>query len=99
MKATSIKLPPGAVQELLDRVVYEAVAECVDFETLYRIETMLVMEIAEVCEADFNSASATAREMIDRAWHRIVNDERRQFPFGVNGEMDNELADAQRRTS
>jgi hypothetical protein len=70
-------LAPDKASKLLDEIIYERVLACIDVDALLHFECELSCAFAE-CRFDGAAGSSElAREMIDRALHR-VRDERWQ---------------------
>jgi len=63
-------LSPGQAELLLDQVMFEHVAGCVDLDGIYRIEHLLTAQLTELGVAE-DQASSTARAVIDRALLRL----------------------------
>lgn len=78
-------IPADHAGALLDEVVYERVLACLQLPSLFKFELDLWVAVYECGFADEDRARAIASEMIDRALHRIADDEQRYAalqPFG-----------------
>jgi hypothetical protein len=98
MKPATSTLPisPAMAHKLLERIVYEGVIECIDFDSLARMEDMLAMELCGTSEDDVDKAVAIAKAMIDQAWSEAISDARRYVNIQGHGDgMDCELCDAE----
>jgi len=67
--------------KLLEEVVYERVLACVQLMSLFRFELDLWVAVHEAGLGDEERSREIASEMIDRALHRVADDEQRYALF------------------
>jgi len=60
--------------ELLDRVVYEQILECIDLDELCRLEQSLALTAADLPGMNHQRGIELARTMLDRAFRRLPDD-------------------------
>lgn len=71
-------MSPEQVARVLERVIYEQVATCIDFELLQATEHDLGFALMEV-GVDTENIDALAAQLIDAALDQIKRDARRTF--------------------
>jgi hypothetical protein len=69
-------MSPELAAKLLDDVLYQRVIDCIDLESLWRLEQELWASVYDSGPSDDDSLRV-AREMLDRAFARIQRDPRR----------------------
>jgi hypothetical protein len=81
-------LTPAQASRLLEEVIYERLAELVDFDAIYQLEQLLAYEIGELDELPLEEIPEVAKAMLDRAWCRLVDDPRRYVDLREGTGMD-----------
>jgi hypothetical protein len=81
--------------ELLDQVIYERLAELVDFDAIWRLEQTIAMALSELLSED--ETIAKSKLLIDRAWHALADDPRRYLDVGSAPFDDCDLCEAEAR--
>ena len=88
--------------KLLDEIVYERVLSCIDLGALFHFELDLWIAVHECGQLSEDEAREIATQMIDRALHRIADDDQRYAilqPFGQPCDLCEEEEFAARRNA
>jgi hypothetical protein len=102
--------PLSPEEQLIEDLVYEHLFDLVDFDRMHQLEEVLIQNLINVArpidgdeESEskaVDSAIERADAIVERAWHRLIKDERRHVDWGGAWEPDDDcplcraLADA-----
>lgn len=69
-------LTPAQATDLLEQVLFEQVVECLDLDSIYRLEQSLTMLVGELDGVTSDKVADTAKAMLDRALLRLADNVR-----------------------
>jgi hypothetical protein len=72
--ASNTLLTGDQASDLLDRVVYEQVLECIDLDELFHLEQSLALTAGDLPGMSHERATELARSTLDRAFRRLPDD-------------------------
>lgn len=88
--------PIAITEQVIEDLVYEHLFDLVDFDRLHDLEQVVAMKLADLADPDGNDmpmeAVDRAAAVIERAWHRLIKDERRYVDFRGTWQPDDDCA-------
>lgn len=75
------------VEKLIEDLVYEHLIDLVDFDRMSSLEQVVALKLYELQEhgqlgsVDEEQVPDRAAELMERAWHRVIEDPRRYVDF------------------
>jgi hypothetical protein len=83
-------------EQVIEDLVYEHLFDLIDFDRMYQLEQIVAMKLADLDDPESDDLPdetiERAAAVMERAWHRLIKDERRYVDFRGTWQPDDDCA-------
>ena len=89
--------PIAVTEQVIEDLVYEHLFDLVDFDRMQELEQIVALKLADLVDAEANNTPDVvildrAAAVVERAWHRLIEDERRYIDVRGTWQPDDDCA-------